>query len=252
MNKQLEINRGKLSEKFKPGAFASGHFDKHNIFVTDFQKCVSGDNEKYMKMYDWMSYGMNFMEKVVGFLAYGKSISKARKELLKKLEWKNDISVLYISIGNGMSLPYIPKNIDVKTLDFVGLDISHGMLRQARKKYNKTFNLSLVNACAEELPFQDETFDIVFHVGGINFFNDKKSAIAEMVRVAKKGSKILIADETTDVLERQFKKSIFAKKYFENAEIDLEKIKADIPKNTTEHKLDLLWDNKFYCLTFRK
>ena len=48
---------------------------------------------------------------------------------------------------------------------------------------------------AECLPFADESFDVVFHVGGINFFNDRAKAIREMIRVAKPGSKILIADE---------------------------------------------------------
>ena len=95
-------------------------------------------------MYNWMSYGMNFMEKVIGRFAYGKQIEKARKELLSRLEWKNNIAVLYVSIGNGMSLPFIPQDINVKTLDFTGLDISIGMLKQANKKYKNGFNLYLV------------------------------------------------------------------------------------------------------------
>jgi ubiquinone/menaquinone biosynthesis C-methylase UbiE len=43
---------------------------------------------------------------------------------------------------------------------------------------------------------QHESFDGVFHVGGINFFNNKEAAMAEMIRVAKPGARILIADET--------------------------------------------------------
>ena len=95
-------------------------------------------------MYNWMSYGMNFMGKVIGRFAYGKQIEKARKELLSRLEWKNNIAVLYVSICNGMSLPFIPQDINVKTLDFTGLDISIGMLKQANKKYKNGFNLYLV------------------------------------------------------------------------------------------------------------
>ncbi len=55
------------------------------------------------------------------------------------------------------------------------------------------FQLQLGNA--EQLPYQDHTFDGVFHLGGINFFNDKKKAIEEMIRVAKPGARILICDE---------------------------------------------------------
>jgi ubiquinone/menaquinone biosynthesis C-methylase UbiE len=47
---------------------------------------------------------------------------------------------------------------------------------------------------AEELLFKDESFATVFHIGGINFFNDKKKAIEEMTRVAQPGTKIVIVD----------------------------------------------------------
>ena len=86
-----------------------------------------------------------------------------------------------------------------------------------QEKYKNQLNLSLINCCAEDLPFKDNEFDIVFHVGGINFFNDKALAIQEMIRVAKKDSKILIADETADYIEKQYKKSILSKKYFEGS-----------------------------------
>lgn len=39
---------------------------------------------------------------------------------------------------------------------------------------------------AEVLPFKDETFDVVIHIGGINFFTDKSKAIQEMIRIAKR------------------------------------------------------------------
>jgi len=57
------------------------------------------------------------------------------------------------------------------------------------------------------LPFADNTFDIVFHNGGINFFNDKALAISEMLRVAKVGNKLLIADETADFMESLLEKA---------------------------------------------
>ena len=76
------------------------------------------------------------------------------------------------------------------------------------------------------MPFEDNSFDIVFHVGGINFFNDKTAAIREMIRVSKKGTKILISDETADFIEKQFKKSKFTKKYFQDSAFDLREIKT--------------------------
>ena len=83
------------------------------------------------------------------------------------------------------------------------------MLKRCKKEWQKQTNLTLVQCPAEELPFADNTFDIVFHNGGINFFNDKALAISEMLRVAKIGSELLIADETADFVEPNTRKASF-------------------------------------------
>jgi ubiquinone/menaquinone biosynthesis C-methylase UbiE len=169
---------------------------------------------------------------------------------MNKLEWKNGSSVLYVSIGTGKDLDFIPDEVDRSTLKIVGADISSGMLKKCRRKFKDKLNLSLVHCCAEDLPFKDNSFDIVFHVGGINFFNDRKKAIEEMMRVSKNGTKLLIADETNDLIEKQYKKSNFSKKYFQNSSVDLTEIQNLVPAN--ERQTEILWDGKFYCITFRK
>ena len=94
--------------------------------------------------------------------------------------------------------------------------------------------------------------DVVFHVGGINFFSDKQKAIDEMLRVAKPGTKIMIADETTDFIQQQYKKSLFTRNYFQDTDFDLTEIENRIPETVQEKKTRLLWNNRFYCITFRK
>jgi len=244
------ILTAKLKPEFQEAFETIKETDNIRVFLNE--KFVTGDNEKYMKMYDWMSHGYDFVERVVGRLKYGNTIDKMRSEIISKLEWRNNISVLYVSIGTGKDLQFIPKNIDIKTLDIIGADISIGMLKKCKKKFSRQLNLSLVNCCGEDLPFNDNEFDIVFHVGGINFFNDKKLAIQEMVRVAKKGTKILIADETQDFIDNQYKKSNLSKRYFKGQNFDLKALESEIPKDVSELHTALMWDNKFYCITFRK
>jgi ubiquinone/menaquinone biosynthesis C-methylase UbiE len=215
-------------------------------------KFVTGDNQKYMKMYDWASKGYDLAETIIGRLKYGNAVNNLRSEIMSKLEWRDNCSVLYVSIGTGKDLEFIPELINKKSLDIVGADISLGMLKKCNKNYKNQLNLSLINCCAEDLPFKDNEFDIVFHVGGINFFNDKALAIQEMIRVAKKNSKILIADETADYIEKQYKKSILSKKYFEGKSFDLKDIESAIPNGVVELKTELMWKNKFYCITFKK
>jgi len=78
----------------------------------------------------------------------------------------------------------------------------------------------LVQANAERLPFADRTFDVVFHVGGINFFDQPAVAVREMVRVARAGALILIADETKVVVEKNYQRSPFTRAYFKDAPTD--------------------------------
>ena len=207
----IRTDEKKFLKKLKENINIESLKGEGKIFSYVNRDYLSGDNEKYMNMYDKLSFWYDFGEKWIGLLRYGNTISEMRKNLMEHLEWRNGISVLYVSIGTGKDLNFIPQNVDLKSLDFTGIDISHGMLKKCHSIWKKRTNLTLVNCCAEDLPFKDNIFDIVFHVGGINFFTDKALAIKEMIRVSKPGSKIMIADETADFIGTQYKKSIFTK-----------------------------------------
>ena len=225
---------------------------KDGISILIDHQYVVDDNKKFMQMYDWMSRGYDIAETVIGKIRYGNSIQQMRSSLMSKLEWKDNCKVLYVSIGTGMDLNFIPKSINAGSLEIAGLDISFGMLRQCQRKYGEKLNLTLFHCAAEELPFIDNSFDIVFHVGGINFFSNKAAAINEMVRVSKPDARILIADETSDYINTQYKKSGLSKKYFKDEQFDLSEIEKSVPQEVKEKNMELMWDNKFYCLTFRK
>ena len=139
----------------------------------------------------------------------------------------------------------------MSAIDWTGADISLGMLKKCQKIWGGRANLNLVNCAAEDLPFADQSFDVVLHVGGINFFSDKKRAIEEMIRVAKPGTKIMIADETSDYIDSQYKKSIFTRKEYKDATFDLSEIEALIPSTVEDARTELIWDDQFYYITFR-
>ena len=46
--------------------------------------------------------------------------------------------------------------------------------------------------------------------------------------------------------------SIFTKDYYKNTNFDLSEIQKCIPEGVKEKKTDFLWNNRFYCITFRK
>ena len=126
------------------------------------------------------------------------------------------------------------------------------MLRRARRNWQKRLNLSLVHCAAEDLPFADNSFDIVFHVGGINFFSDKRRALAEMLRVAKPHTKLMVADETQDLIEQQYQKSVFTQAAYQDARFDLSAVENSLPEGISGRQTHLLWDGRFYAMTFWK
>ncbi|MFN2168084.1 MAG: methyltransferase domain-containing protein, partial [Anaerolineae bacterium] len=77
----------------------------------------------------------------------------------------------------------------------VGLDLSRGMLRQARAKllsYRPQVDLVWQDACC--LPFDDGTFDAVTCLESLEFMPQPREALAEMVRVLAPGGVLLVTN----------------------------------------------------------
>ncbi len=141
---------------------------------------VSGSNQRYQAMYDRFARFYDFSTWLYSRWK-GMSVEARLREYLDELEVRAGDSVLEVSVGTGRNLQFLPRSAQ-----FFGLDISWGMLKQCQRNAAKwKLDVRLFMGTAERLPFQDEVFDVVFHFGGINFFNDKAAAIREMIRVAK-------------------------------------------------------------------
>lgn len=79
----------------------------------------------------------------------------------------------------------------------VGIDLVAEMLARARKNLGGTHltNVSFREATAEELPFPNESFDVVLSNGVFNLIPDKARALAEVFRVLKPRGRLMIADQ---------------------------------------------------------
>jgi ubiquinone/menaquinone biosynthesis C-methylase UbiE len=171
-----------------------------------------------------------------------------RTDHLKELAVTGSARVLEVSVGTGPNIPHLPSDCEV-----FGLDISWRMLKRCRKhlaKWKRTAELFLGEA--ERLPFRDGIFDVVFHVGGINFFNDRARAIAEMIRVAKPGTKVVIVDETEKVVKEIYEKTPFTKKYFQKRENAVASPVDLVPHDMLDIRSKEIGDGRLYCLSFRK
>ncbi|MBP7700533.1 class I SAM-dependent methyltransferase [Candidatus Woesebacteria bacterium] len=168
---------------------------KDDIFIFTQTEDLRKDNKKYSGFYNVIANLYDIGSKVF-FWFHGGEI-KARKEFLEELKIVSGAKVLEVSIGTGTNISMLPKDAD-----YFGVDISYGMLKKCQQNLNKMGRQSLLfQAEAEHLPFNDNTFDSVFHVGGVNYFNEKGKALAEMVRVSKSGTHLTIVDETDKFFE---------------------------------------------------
>jgi ubiquinone/menaquinone biosynthesis C-methylase UbiE len=167
-----------------------------------------------------------------------------KKDLLGMETWGK---VLEVSVGTGRNLRFLPR-----TAPFFGLDISWGMLKRCRRNAAKwKLDLTLFMGMAEQLPFKDEAFDVVFHFGGINFFNDRAAAIREMIRVAKPGTKFVIGDENEELAKKYEHLPVTGgflrdRKQAITAPVDL------LPAGLQDVRVKDIADGDLYCLTFRK
>ena len=73
-----------------------------------------------------------------------------------------------------------------------------------------------------------------------------------MLRVAKPGTLLMVADETQDLIERQYRRNPLTRSAFDGARFDLSDIESLIPAAALERQTHLLWDGRFYALIFRK
>ena len=79
----------------------------------------------------------------------------------------------------------------------IGLDVNDGMLAVARRKAP---GLDWRQGRAEALPFEGESFDAVVSQFGLMFFEDRRAALREMVRVLRRGGRLAVA--VWDALDR--------------------------------------------------
>lgn len=223
------------------------HYQLEQDMIQFIQKeDIDGNNKKYLTLYDRIARLYNVSNKIYFKFKFGGE-KNYRNEFLSELEIEPNDKVIEISVGTADNFRFLPKNIKL-----YGLDISLGMLKQAKRHLKKwKLQAKLFQGTAEFLPFKDESFDVVYHVGGINYFNDKQKVIHEMIRIAKSGSKIVIADETEKLVTGTYQKNPVTRNFYKD-DADISAPIQLVPEHMQAIKYKEICRGLMYCLTFRK
>jgi len=128
-----------------------------------------------------------------GFLRMVGGEIRARMEILNHLPRADRALVLEVGIGDGENVDLLPEGWRL-----FGVDLARTQLEVCRRRFPFMTD-RLFHAQAAKLPFDDETFDAVFSIGGFNYYDDHAQSLQEMRRVTKRGGTIVAADEAPNL-----------------------------------------------------
>lgn len=100
-------------------------------------------------------------------------------------------NTLEVAIGSGLNLPGYPSDVG----QAVGVDLSRGMLREARERGRPGAPAPLLAQMdAQQLAFPDDSFDTVAVSLALCTVPDPGAALREMARVCRPGGRIVLLE----------------------------------------------------------
>jgi ubiquinone/menaquinone biosynthesis C-methylase UbiE/uncharacterized protein YbaR (Trm112 family) len=171
-----------------------------------------------------------------------------REFMISLMDLKPGMTALEVGAGTGKDSALILEKIKPGGTAVLS-DLSPNMLKLAQDKLaTDDVNVHYFLGNGSYLPFADDTFDAVFHFGGINTFSERKKAFEELTRVVRPGGKVVVGDESIAPWMRNrpsYQTLLKANPLF-RAEVPLE----DLPANIENFKLHWIFGNAFYVMDY--
>ena len=129
------------------------------------------------------------------YAVIGTSLQLIGERLCEAVDVSSGWQVLDVAAGNGnASLAAARRGCEVTAADYVP-ELLEGARRRAEAE---GVSIAIDVADAEDLPYGDATFDAVLSTLGVMFTPDPERAAAELVRVARPGGRIGLANWTPE------------------------------------------------------
>ncbi len=160
------------------------------VVVKPYGNSDKTKKEEVAEMFNNISKKYDFLNH---FLSLG--IDKIwRRKAVSKLKEIEPKKLLDIATGTG---DFAIALLKLKPTEVIGIDISAGMLEVGRKKMidkklDSIIHLQLGDS--EDLPFEDNYFDGLTVGFGVRNFEHLEKGLSEMLRVIRKGGKVVILE----------------------------------------------------------
>lgn len=138
---------------------------------------------------------VQYVEKVYNLYArfydiiFGRVFHSGRELAPHLLDLHPGDELLEVGVGTGLSLPMLPRNIEI-----TGIDVSRKMLNRAARRVRRLRmdHVRLLKMDATALDFPDNCFDRVLAAYVISVVPDPIAVVREMMRVCRPGGYLLI------------------------------------------------------------
>ncbi len=170
-----------------------------------------------------------------------------REYLYKYVTNVNNKKVLDLCCGDGIDVNYF-NNLDA---DVTGIDASSELIELAKEKYdNGTFHVGL----AEELPYEDNNFDIIYSKYAIMTSKNMQPIFNEVHRTLKKGGEFiyLVTHPFRQFMERKNLSSDYFLQTYVEANILDDTVTVIEPTHTMNEYFNSDFFSKFELLDFKE
>ncbi|WP_130807849.1 class I SAM-dependent methyltransferase [Senegalia massiliensis] len=143
---------------------------------------MKNKSEKIKNRYNRISKIYDILESPMESMSMG----KWRELLIEKIEGEK---ILEVGIGTGKNLDYYPSDLNI-----TGIDFSEKMLEKAKQKNSNKDNIKIIEMDAENMEFDDNTFDTVITSCVFCSVPDPIKGLKEIRRVCKNNGKIIMLE----------------------------------------------------------
>ncbi len=144
--------------------------------------------------------------------------------------------VLEVSCGHGGGASYLTRTF--KPTTYTGLDLNPAGIEFARKRHNLP-GLNFVHGNAEDMPFPDQSFDVVLNVEASHLYPHFPRFLTEVDRVLQPGGHLLYADfrRRREVAEWESALADCQLRLLSSAAIDAEVLRGNEQNSSRKHDL---------------
>ena len=146
----------------------------------------------------------------MGSPLYGKNHHNINQWTIQLLNIQENDRILEIGTGRGMTLSKVAEKLDRGKV--YGIDASRHMVKYAKRKHKRLVEQEkavITLGKAEQLPFEDRSFNKLFTVQTIYYLPDIEQVMKEVYRVLQVDGEVFLSFQKQELMKEQNAHSLF-------------------------------------------